>query len=80
MLEDSVPNFACEVQALAILFQVVHDPQTLLIMVKSAWYDFVEYPFTPMTKGCVPEIMSQSNGLNKILIQRKSTANCPPNL
>ena len=54
VVQDPVPYFPRQVQALPILFQHLHDAHALLIMRKPILTDLIQYVFPGMAKGGVP--------------------------
>ena len=50
-------GFLAEVQSLTVLFEYIHNTQTLLIVAKTALHQVVERSFACMTKRRMPEIV-----------------------
>ena len=71
--DDAVAHLPGQVQALAVLFQILYHPQALAIMGKPAGAQPVEGPFPRMTKRRVAQIMAQGDGLGEVLIQAQGT-------
>ena len=67
--QDAQPHFVGQVQTHAVLFQIVHHPQALLVMTEGLAQAIGEGCLTGMTKGGVPQVMPHGNGLCQILVQ-----------
>ena len=80
MIQNAIPYFPCQIQSRAIFLQMLHHPNTLLIVTEWLGCILRECPFSNMTKRRMSKIMSQSNRLNQILIQKQRSGNRPSNL
>ena len=69
MVQDAVPHFDGEVEALAVLFEDVYDAQRLLGVVEPRGAEVVEHPLPHMPEGSVAEVVPQGDGLRQILIE-----------
>ena len=69
MGNDAVAHLPGQVQTLAVLFQILHHPQTLPVMGKTSGAQPVEGSFPRMTEGRMPQVMSQRDGLGQVLVQ-----------
>ena len=67
--DDAVAHLPGQVQPLAVFLQPLHHPQGLLIVGKAPGHDLVQQPLSRMSKGGVPQVVPQSDGLSKVLVQ-----------
>ena len=77
VIEDSVPDLPAQIQSLAVPFQEIYDPEALLIVFEAKGTYTVERPFTAMAEGRVAQIMTQRNGLDKILVEAEGLRDRP---
>ena len=75
MGHDAVAYLPRQVQAPAVLFQLVHHTQALHIVLEAIRAELVQRLFTRMAKGRMPQIMGQTDGLSQILVEPQSTGN-----
>ena len=78
--ENAISHFICKVQTLSVVFQKIHNPDTLLKMPKSIGHNAVERPFAGMAERGMTEIMTKRDGFGKILIEAQGTGNGAGNL
>lgn len=72
---DAVAHLPGQVQAPAVLFQLVHHPQTLHIMPESLRAELVQRALPCVAKGRVPQVMGQADGLGQILVETQGAGN-----
>ena len=75
MIHHPVPYLPGKIQSPSALFQFLHNADTLLIMPESSLADFIQHMFPCMSKGRMPQIMSQRNGLHQVFIQPQRLCN-----
>src|SRR5690606_31245256 len=89
MLQNPLAGFKTQVQTIeggVTLFQLVHDTQTLQIMLKAprlgaqALHAAVQGVLTCVTKWGVAQIMGQGDGFDKIFVQAQIAGNGPRQL
>ena len=82
MTGNAVPHFLCQVESGTIPFQTVCHPQALIIVPEPAdgFTQPIQCPFSGMSEGCMPQIMSQCNGFGQILIQPQASGHGTGNL
>ena len=61
-------------------FKHIDYTKALLIMFESAFMYLVKNLFTVMSKGCMPQVMTESNCLNQIFVEIKCSSYCSGNL
>ena len=69
MIDDAIPHLPGEVQALPAVLQPVHNAQTLFIVPEAARHDGIQRPLTGVPVGCMPEIMTERDGLDKVVVK-----------
>ena len=73
VIEDAVPHFPGEVQALAVVLQVVGYSEGLLVVAESARADLIEGVLTDVSERRVAEVMPEADGLGKVLVEVQGT-------
>ena len=73
--ENAVFHFIGQVQPGAVFLDLLHRAHALGIVGKTAGAQAVQRPLPGVTKGGVPQIVPQGNGLGEILIQLQSPGN-----
>ena len=68
VIADAVAHFPCEVESLAVFFQMLYNTHALLAMYKTALTQFVERPLSRVSKRCVSQIVSQCDRLHQIFV------------
>ena len=61
--DDAVPYFPGQVEAPAVLFQLVHHPQALAVMLEAIRAELVQCALPCVAKGRVAQVMRQADGL-----------------
>ncbi|MPN10356.1 hypothetical protein SDC9_157651 [bioreactor metagenome] len=79
MPQDTVPDLISQVESFSSL-QDIHDPEALLIMLKPAGMYFIQNLLSGMSKGRMPQIMPQRNGLRKVFVEPQPPGNGTGNL
>ena len=74
VVDDSVAHLPGEVQPFAVSLQLFHHAKALLIMGEVRGIALLHSLLTRVTEGRVPEVMTQSNGLAKVLVEAKRAA------
>ena len=69
VVEDAPSCLVAEVEALAVLFNGVDDPETLLIVVEAAGVQLPQGPLAGVAKGGVAKIVAQTYGFGKVLVE-----------
>ena len=77
---NPVAHLPAKVQALAVLFQVVHHPQALAVVGKPAGAQPVQCALPRVAVWGVAKIMPQGNGFGQVLIQPQGAGNGSGNL
>ena len=73
--ENAVFHFIGQVQPGAVFLDLLHRAHALGIVGETAGAQAVQRPLTGVTKGGVPQIVPQGNGLGEILIQLQRPGN-----
>ena len=71
MGQDPDTGLPAQIETAAILFDAVHHPQGLLVMAEPPGINPIERPLPGMSEGCVPQVVTQSNGLRQIFIEHQ---------
>ena len=77
---DAVFDLKGQIQSLSLLFQVMHHPDALQVMLEAIGTDLIQNGFSGMTEGRMPQVMPQGNGFRQILIQTKRSGDGAGNL
>ena len=77
MIQDTVPDFPCQIQSPASFFQLLHNSDTLFLMGKTFTENLIQCPLPGMTERRMSQIMSKCDGLCQIFIQPQRTGNRP---
>ena len=80
MLRDAVADLPREIQALAVVFQPVDDPQALLVVIEAARSQIVEDALAGVTKRRVAEIVTERDRLGQLLVQTEDLRDRPRDL
>ena len=77
VVENAHPGLIAEVQPPPALFQPVHHPQTLRIVVEAAGHQFPQRPLPGVAEGGVPQVVPQADGLAQVLVQPQGPGDGP---
>ena len=80
VVQNSIPHFPGQVQALSFLFQNLHDTDALFRVAEAPGMHRIERRFPGMAERRVSEIMAERNGFGQILIQIQRPRNRAGNL
>ena len=69
MGHDAVAHLPGQVEALTFLFQLVHHPQALHIVLEAARAEFIQGPLARVAEGRVPQIVGQADGFSQVFVQ-----------
>ena len=73
--QNTQPHLMGQIQPGTVLFQHVHDPQTLLIVAEGLADAAAQGVLSGMAKGGMPQVVSHGNRLGQILIQAQRPDN-----
>ena len=69
MIDDTVPHFPCQIQTFAVIFELFHDAQALLIVLESLRQQFVKHLLACMSERRMPEIVTHGDRFGEILVE-----------
>ena len=75
MGDDAVAHLPRQVQALAVFFQLIHDPQTLAVVLEAVRAELVQRAFARVAEGSVPRVVGQTDGFGQVLVQPQGAGN-----
>ena len=71
MVDDGIPHLPAEVEAAAVLFQLLHHPQALAVVGEALIVTAGQRVLSCVAEGGVAEIVSQGGGLGEVFVQPK---------
>ena len=77
MAENPVPHFLRQVDAGAVLLQDIHHSEALLIVPEASGRNAVERALTGMAEWRMAQVVTQSDGLHKVLIEAQCLRDRP---
>ena len=84
VIADPIHCFTGQIQTLSVFLDDLHDADTLFCMIKSGKsgrpQDLIQRFFSGVTKGCVPQVMTQSNGFCQVFVHTQRFGNGTSNL
>ena len=75
--QDAPAHLIGEIEAVPIVFQPVHHPQRLDIVLEPSGHDLVQDPLPRVAKGRMAQIMSIGSGFGQVLIELQPPGNGP---
>ena len=80
VLGDAVAHFPRQVQAAAIVFEQVDDPQALLVVIEAARHQTIDDALAGVAERRVAEIVAERDRLGELFVQPQHLGDCPGNL
>ena len=80
MADDTVTDLEGEIEALAIVFEEVNNPQAMEVVFKSTRMQLVEGGFAGMAKRGVTEIVAEGDGLSQGFVETEGRGDGPGDL
>lgn len=80
VLQDPVPDLQGQVQALALVLELIHYPQALLGMAEPSRQKFAQRLLPRMAEGRMAQVMSQGDRFGQVLVKPQGPGNGPGNL
>jgi len=77
---DSLAYFPRQIQALAIVFKLIHDSEALVVMAETIWVKSAKLILTYMAEGRVPHVVAHGDRLGEVFIQVESPGYSSSNL
>ena len=73
---DAVLHFICKVETHTVFLDIIHDPNTLKIVLEAAGAYLVEHRLPCMAERRMTQVVTQCNSLGKVLVKAQGTGNC----
>ena len=80
VLLDAVPDLEGQVQALALVFELLDDPQALVGVVEAEGQELAQGLFAGVAEGRVPEVVAEGDGLGQVLVEAEGLGDRPGDL
>ena len=66
---DAVPYLPGEVESLAVVFQLLHHPQALLVVVEGGRCQSLQGILSHVSEGGMPQVVAQGHRLGEVLVE-----------
>ena len=79
MAQNSQSDFICQIQAFSVIFQIIHNPEALLVVTEGLAQADGQCRFPCMAKGGVAQVVAHGDGFCQIFVESQRPGHGPGN-